>query len=453
MRPLAIAVLVSLSAVTSSAGEPGRPTAGAGADKPATPAKSDAGVQKRVRELIYILRHHRIAVRADEWAGAIRELVQIGKPAVPEIVAELDGTESSATIRGLAFTLRAIGDPRAVPALIRAFDKKEVESGSGFGVAVTDPELLAFMKKNQDYPGGATDTFSYGRPVNEIWTALIKITKHRQAADLRGAERTIHWNDWWDAHWSEFLTAKELESVQLPPRNRDLVEEAGISRFGPLFPTGKDVELGPVHEVELQFAGYLNAKSHIDFDTGRLYQFKEGITAEETRSTDDAHVMRRQDLQLWLIDNNRWDTLQNEIRSGRPLELGREVTYFLVPFGRRNTEWHDNELGTFLFITREGGRGIVQCFPREHDDTSSQKIRYRMWGEKAAHLAATPERMARRDESEWQPERVGILRGPERGQPFLMSLESGERVSPPNTLVPATLPWVFSFAKDKELAT
>src|SRR2546421_365157 len=64
---------------------------------------------QRARELIYVFRTYRVFCRDEEWAQTIRELATIGKDAVPELVAELDRTDRDATLRSLAFTLRAIG--------------------------------------------------------------------------------------------------------------------------------------------------------------------------------------------------------------------------------------------------------------------------------------------------------------------------------------------------------
>ncbi|HET6327362.1 MAG TPA: hypothetical protein VFG04_21955 [Planctomycetaceae bacterium] len=464
MRLLFIATLTLLSAVSL---DPVRSRATAD-DRAAAATKAVTDVQRRVRELIYILRYHRPFVRADEWASAIRELVQIGKPAVPELVAELDHAGRTVTLRGLAFALRAIGDPRAVRGLIHALGKPDLEAGSDYGLYVLDRELMAFMREHQDFPDpNKNNFFSYGRPINEIFTALVKITKHEEPANLQGNARAPYWTDWWATHGSEFLNEKELQSVQVTGRDRDLVEEAGLARFGPLFPTGNLVELGPVHEVELQFDSYVNANSYIDFDTGRLYQSRQGISGAEAKSDDFVRVLHRwlrdtgvdahcnasimgDDLEVWLIDNNRWETLQSEIHTGHPLDLGREATYILEPFGRRNTDLQRNQTGTFLFITREGGRGVVQTLPGENDDSSSRRIRYRMWGEKRGQSPAPPIRQVRRDESDWEPERIGILKGPGRGQPFVMNLETGKRETPPDSVVPAHLSG--SFANDKGLA-
>jgi HEAT repeat protein len=148
MRALALAALVASSTVVSWAEERSA-IADDGVGPAATANNTDVDVQKRVRELIYVLRYHRASARVEDWTGAMRELVGIGKPAVPELVAELDRTDRPVSLRGLAFTLRAIGDPRAVPSLIRALGKKNLKAGSDYGSYVLDPELMAFMQEHQ----------------------------------------------------------------------------------------------------------------------------------------------------------------------------------------------------------------------------------------------------------------------------------------------------------------
>ena len=57
----------------------------------------------------------------DERAKTLlKALVDEGPAAVPELIAELDATDDDIMLRNLGFILRAIGDKRAVPALIRA---------------------------------------------------------------------------------------------------------------------------------------------------------------------------------------------------------------------------------------------------------------------------------------------------------------------------------------------
>jgi len=56
----------------------------------------------------------------ETYTAQIKELAEIGKSAVPPLAAALDRASKDTPMRLLPFTLRAIGDPRAVPALIRA---------------------------------------------------------------------------------------------------------------------------------------------------------------------------------------------------------------------------------------------------------------------------------------------------------------------------------------------
>ena len=163
-------------------------------------------------------------------------------------------------------------------------------------------------------------------------------------------QRQKRWQAWWSEHWQEFVTREELQSVELPKRDEDLVEMAGVARYGALFPTGAQVRLGPVRMLRLTWSVYWNGKSHLDFDTGRVFGQYEGIkTADWGQPVDFGSRITawyRQngidvccqgpvegvDLQLWLIDDSRWDTLEAEIQKDEPLQLGREATSWLVRF-------------------------------------------------------------------------------------------------------------------------
>src|SRR5204863_6397053 len=124
------------------------------------------------------------------YSAQIKDLVEIGKPAVPALTAELDRVSRDTQMRLLAFTLRAIGDGRAVPALIRAIPKTLLPPGSDCGMSVKDPDLLKFMQSNDldgssEKPAAFRDNFSMGRPVREISTALQRITgAHQNETDV-----------------------------------------------------------------------------------------------------------------------------------------------------------------------------------------------------------------------------------------------------------------------------
>ncbi len=265
----------------------------------------------------------------------------------------------------------------------------------------------------------------------------------------------------------EFMARTPLSPLPPVPTDRDRVEEAGVARFGPQFVTGENVVLGPVHEVDLQFNGYANGRAFIDFDTGHVLQYREGIgnggkRADFSRAyagwIREAGVDARNsgnvegfDLQLWLIDNGRWDSLQNEIRSGHPLNFGREADDSLVPFGRDVYDPKENEIGTFLFITREGGRGVMQVFPRQTDGSAAHRDPLPDVGRErpAGTGAAGHEKIG--TDADWESERLVILKA-RRGRAFLLNLETGQRLTPPDALVPENLALGESFSQTKELA-
>lgn len=423
----------------------------------------DDATQRRVRELIYVLRQHRVFERCDEWAAAIRELTEIGPAAVPELVRELETTDRDATLRALGFTLRAIGDPRAVPHLIRAIPKTLRRPGSDCGVHVIDQELFDFMKLHDRAPDDRRD-FSYGRPVNEILVALERLTGHREPPHngqqddlrhvfLRGSdaeqaaqrkqfdERMRVWQDWWAKNWRRFVTKQQLETVTILPRDQDLVARDGLARFGPLFPTGPGVNLGPIHDVVLESTHLWDAKSHIDFDSGRVYEFLEH-RASVPNGDDDLHFKRwcqqygidvrnnryldTSDLFTWLIDDARWDTLEDELRSGKPFDLGREAPDGLFAFDKTTGELLENRGGTFLFTTREGGRGIIKTSVPDKKSRSC-RLQYRMFVIDEGTPPTAPEPTAERSGTLFDKPSELTLPEPGDAESYLANLETGRR--------------------------
>ena len=85
----------------------------------------------------------RPAAFEDPWLRTLKEITDLGPSAVPELIEELDATSDDMMMRGMAFTLRALGDKRAVPALIRAIPKTLVRPGSDMGLQAEDDELRA----------------------------------------------------------------------------------------------------------------------------------------------------------------------------------------------------------------------------------------------------------------------------------------------------------------------
>jgi len=425
----------------------------------------------RIRALIYILRYHRPFSRTDQWASAIRELVQIGKPAVPELLCELERTHRNETLRALCFALRAIGDPRAVPALIRAIPKTLLPVRSSYGIAVLDPEVRKFMKK-YELDGCYELEFRYDIPPREIFATLEKLTGHRDLPDPEGKTWNMYltgkpehdepkkrlfeecqrrWEAWWSEHWREFVREKdELAWVQEAARGKDLVGEAGVKEFGPLFPTGLNVRLGPVHEVVLDRSDYWDAKSYIDFDTGRTYEYFEGVEPKRVASSDEltlatmlwerrtgvdaGHegILTGVDLHIWLINNERWDSFEQELRSGRRVDLGTEALGLTASFDYEGLDLKGESTKTFLFTTREGGRGILQVFAPQKNYLP-YRLRYRM--------IETGKRVEAKRPARRKPKRRGTplgpvvtveLQTPRVGSKSLLDFETGRIYSLPD---------------------
>jgi hypothetical protein len=141
------------------------------------------------KDLISVLRDFHMFDDKVKWMSAVRGLVLIGPPAVPELITELKRTRIKRTLVTVAFTLRAIGDLSAVDALIDALGRNIEGSGScGFGLPKND--LDRFIHKNQADPSSprvGVLGWNY-----EVTTALEKLTghteghKHLWPHDLKG---------------------------------------------------------------------------------------------------------------------------------------------------------------------------------------------------------------------------------------------------------------------------
>jgi beta-lactamase regulating signal transducer with metallopeptidase domain len=242
-------------------------------------ARPPAEEKDRIAAAIAVIRSGDIFEEKDyPVANALRELIRIGKPAVPRLIEELDRTDSDKLLRGLGFALRGIGDPRAVPALIRAIPRLARPAGSDFGYAIKgDPDLLKFMQENdsrkwslsavgegaEKYPRQET-MFDYGRPINEIMPALYKITgekygwpelattqldtsvEQNRLKRLEFQKLATRWDDWWEKNWQKFV--KDEGEAQLEPTRRALAENAEeLAKLSPQqlaeIPCGKNVQL------------------------------------------------------------------------------------------------------------------------------------------------------------------------------------------------------------------
>ena len=345
----------------------------------------------------------------DEWSKVLRDLILLGPKAVPELITEMDAAKGDMQMRCLAFALRGIGDKRAIPCLIRAIPRSCIRPGSDMGYRARDVKLLAFMQEhdNQGKTGG--EYFSFGRPINEIRTALQKLTGTKNGEDeivnvfLQGSprqqylERSLYqrcaerWAAWWEVHAKELVDDPTLALVKLAPM-------ANPTTSARTFPQGPNVQVEGRNSNHI-LESVLDPKAKrvfLDLDTGRsakLPEFLRAPTGKDERlddivawaaregydlmctqytppgSKESHYVLRGLGLTLWQIETDAWKTIENDIRESKPLNMGLQTEGILARFDSLRGRYVPEETATFLFQTREGGYGALFVGVEVYDDS------------------------------------------------------------------------------------
>ncbi len=419
--------------------------AAAPASRPAPLVLTLPPQQRQIYELLYQMRNATPPDRPEEWIAYLRDITRIGKPAVPAIVAELDRATRDGEQRLLIMSLRIIKDPRAVPALIRSLTRVAAIS-SDYGFEVKDLELRKFLADNnwqgpeagargldrRPGPNGQPIVYSsFNRGITECVAALEAITGHseghspimstagmrtdtpqeRLAAQMSRKPFADRWQAWWDQNRQTFVTAEEMSTLESAVYDGDLVRDAGFAKFGLPFPSGDAARLSPVHEVTLESQGLWDAKAHLDFDSGlvtSLLQRPSGVdqsvswlaamgidviasTVFGNRDlTDPFCSLDGWDVQAWPIENARFDTIEAEVASGQPIDVGRwGPTGNLAPRDlATGAAQYRSYPATFLFHTREEGAGILQIV-ESLDQGRQVKLKYRMFQGRVAKTPST----------------------------------------------------------------
>jgi hypothetical protein len=355
---------------------------------------------EEIQEAIVALRNTDLG-NSKGWATAARKLTEIGKPAVPPLIEELERTTADQPLRSLGFTLRAIGDPRAVPALIRAIPRTLMPPGSDFGLRMDDPELLAFLRKHDLEKDDKGNGFGFGRAYREITGALHAITGQRFNEDepnfisLDGTPKqrwlqlwlyhglASRWAIWWKLNWRKFTDDPAYSKISLPSLP-DAPTVAASSAEQP-FPTGEkahalgshgNVIIGPPQAQEYY-------RTFKDLDTGReikwpkelpdkakgdeiaTFAAKEGFDLRGTEctppgSTRPYYVLQGLGLRAWQIDNGLYGKIESDLRAEKIPDLDRPAGELLIDYDPATKTYHPENKATFLFVTREGTTGILQ---------------------------------------------------------------------------------------------
>jgi len=382
--------------------------------------RSSAPLDERVEAGLKVLRSRPIEIGRDvkPWASIIRELIEIGKPAVPKLTAELDRTEKDKMLRDLGFVLRGIGDPRAAPALIRAIPRLLKGSGDD-GLAIEgDPKLAQFMREHDsEYrgkPGESTGGlyFSYGTPLREIMPALEKITGRSDAwRELRfvnpggGREQqrlqsrlflqlAERWADWWSKNWRKFVESEAEAQLGQTGRTLEQVSRSLAATSHQAvrseFPRGPNVvaDGGSQNGWTPSFDEH-PADAFWDLDTGRYpnpppnlvktsaahepskqllaWAEAEGVdlVTVKTKASDGKwyYAFKPLGMKVWRIENSRFANLEKELHESRQFLLPAPWEGLLAPVDERTGKYDEKLTVSFLFITKEGTCGALQIVP------------------------------------------------------------------------------------------
>src|SRR5688500_14182423 len=331
----------------------------------------------------------------DIYAQQMREIVNIGGPAAPALSAALDKTTKDPALRLLPFALRAIGDPRAVPALIRAIPKTLRPPGSDTGMTVTNAALGRFMQANSiDAAEGRADGrrgagFGMGRPVREVATALRKITGaqlnegevfstflaggDQQRALQRKAfdEVARNWANWWKENWKQFLDGPAYAEVGLPAAR----EEISVARFltgANIKATGRgEMILSPTANgtncvLNLALNRTLDlpetlrrsaATNSLDAITAWAAHAGVDVVGTQYRDPDSGklyYCLRGVGLQAWEIAYDQYDQIETNLQNGVFPQLDAPASDLLVHYDAREGRYRPEKKAAFLFITRDG---------------------------------------------------------------------------------------------------
>lgn len=385
--------------------------------------QSSAPLEDRVEAGLKVLRSYTLSsgrvIEENSWASVVRGLIEIGKPAVPKLTEELDRTERDLTIRALAFVLRGIADPRAVPALIRVIPRMAPSRGSDFSLVIrSDPKLAQFMLEHgHDYDGKPGQTtamgewgyFSYGRPIYEVMPTLERMTGQSfEWKELRfvqsgeGAEQQrlqgrlfLHlaeqWADWWVKNWQNYVDREDDAELELIKRTLErYAQTLGVQakELRPEFPHGPKVRLGEgtmISFIKSFEEGPADALR--DLDTGRYanppialiknapnnepspelldWAEREGVDIVSIKRIDRSsgkayYAFQPVNMKVWRIDNNRYDRIQEELRQSKSLDLPAPWKGPLAQLDEKTGEYNEKLTVSFLFMTGVGMCGVIQ---------------------------------------------------------------------------------------------
>jgi hypothetical protein len=332
--------------------------------------------------------------------------------AVPELIAELDATTDNTMLRCCGFALRAIGDKRAVPALIRAIPKTLIGIESDMGLSSDDADLLKWAQLHDLDAQHMEGLYSFGRPVREILAALSQLTDQKMDEEglwhvsFGGTESqsqlkrelfarvATKWADWWEQHSKQYVQDPEYTHVNLPQPH------AKAAKAGPAEARYKTCRAHGNCVLESVFNPKAN-QTFYDLDTGRVvglpeqwrkakdlepvleeilaWAASEGFDLMGTRYTapdgQAYYALRGINLQAWELGRDRWKKVFADVTVEALQAEGRPTDGLLLHFDKQSQSIDPAATAPFLYVTREGTPGMLFVGIEVNDDKIQLGIR------------------------------------------------------------------------------
>ena len=351
----------------------------------------------------------------EPWAKVLQDLINLGPNAFPELIEELDATNDDIMLRCLGFALRAIGDKRAMPALIRAIPKTLRPSSSDMGLRIENDEtLLRFMQLYDLDDKNSGNAYGFGRPLREIFGALESLSgqkfNHRElnfidrgglpsqnyAKELMFHRNASKWRDWWEQTGSADVADPSYEKVNLPPLpdNRpsatplDKVLKSNHSVSGHVLTSTHEAHTFPMEFYDLETGRFANlpekwhGKSLAAEDIVEITKWatEQGfdMMGDEYKGEDGnaVYAIRTIGLQAWQLPESRWKSLPPKFTSEELKSEGQPVTGELLLFRDSESGKIDPEKNApFFFVTREGTPGVLYVGIPVIDDSLKPGVR------------------------------------------------------------------------------
>lgn len=372
--------------------------------------EGQAAVKERVAELLDLLEEQNKGQDRfrDSWLLTLKELVDAGPAAVPQLIEELDATNDDMMLRCMGFCLRAIGDKRAVPALIRAIPRTLRKPGSDMGLSSENKELHEFMRKHDLDVEDRGKFLSFGRPVREILGALSKITgqsfgeeelfhifldgtlRQRQMKAALYHRHASKWATWWEENAAKQVKDESFFKVSLPsliePPESKLAKgklqhyrvEGGDS--GWILETFRnpkatwvflDLDTGRVGKLPAKWRDEKNLDSQFaEIEKWAAEEKFDLMGAEYTSPvTGKTHfALRPLGLEAWELGEDRWKMKTPDITFESLISEGKSVSAWLMHRDQENQRFEPEKTATFLFRTKEGTPGLLYVGVEVHDD-------------------------------------------------------------------------------------